>query len=132
MRQPHSANVFASMYDAAEPDDEQREEEAERRRGLDPARGVAALVRSARARPRRSPRRRTRRRAPGPGSRRSVTSRIGASQPIGCVGRQQADQRRSTTPITTMVTRKVYLRPTRSPMRPKTSAPNGRTRKPAA
>ena len=31
-----------------------------------------------------------------------------------------------------MVTRKVYLRPTRSPMRPNTSAPNGRTRKPAA
>ena len=35
-------------------------------------------------------------------------------------------------PITTMVTRKVYLRPTRSPIRPKTSAPKGRTRKPAA
>ena len=31
-----------------------------------------------------------------------------------------------------MVMRKVYLRPTRSPSRPKTSAPNGRTRKPAA
>ena len=28
--------------------------------------------------------------------------------------------------------RKVYLRPTRSPNRPNTSAPNGRTRKPAA
>ena len=28
--------------------------------------------------------------------------------------------------------RKVYLRPTRSPSRPNTSAPNGRTRKPAA
>ena len=35
-------------------------------------------------------------------------------------------------PITRMVTRKVYLRPTRSPIRPKRSAPNGRTRKPAA
>ena len=31
-----------------------------------------------------------------------------------------------------MVTRKVYLRPTRSPSRPKISAPNGRTAKPAA
>ena len=35
-------------------------------------------------------------------------------------------------PITMIVTRKVYFRPTRSPMRPNTSAPNGRTRKPAA
>ena len=35
-------------------------------------------------------------------------------------------------PMMTMVTRKVYLRPTRSPRRPNTSAPNGRTRKPAA
>ena len=31
-----------------------------------------------------------------------------------------------------MVTRKVFLRPTRSPMRPNTIAPNGRTAKPAA
>ena len=31
-----------------------------------------------------------------------------------------------------MVMRNVYLRPTRSPSRPNTSAPNGRTRKPAA
>ena len=35
-------------------------------------------------------------------------------------------------PISVMVTRKVYLRPTMSPRRPKTSAPNGRTKKPAA
>ena len=35
-------------------------------------------------------------------------------------------------PMIVIVTRKVYLRPTRSPMRPKKSAPNGRTRKPAA
>ncbi len=34
--------------------------------------------------------------------------------------------------MTVMVTRKVYLRPTMSPMRPNTSAPNGRTRNPAA
>jgi hypothetical protein len=32
----------------------------------------------------------------------------------------------------TMVTRNVYLRPIMSPMRPNTSAPNGRTAKPAA
>jgi hypothetical protein len=31
-----------------------------------------------------------------------------------------------------MVTRNVYLRPMRSPTRPKIIAPNGRTRKPAA
>ena len=35
-------------------------------------------------------------------------------------------------PISDMVTRKVYLRPIMSPMRPKISAPNGRTAKPAA
>ena len=35
-------------------------------------------------------------------------------------------------PITVMVTRKVYLRPMRSPRRPKNRAPNGRTAKPAA
>ena len=35
-------------------------------------------------------------------------------------------------PISVMVTRKVYLRPIRSPSRPKISAPNGRTAKPAA
>jgi hypothetical protein len=31
-----------------------------------------------------------------------------------------------------IVIRKVYFLPTKSPMRPNTSAPNGRTRKPAA
>ena len=35
-------------------------------------------------------------------------------------------------PMIRIVTRKVYLRPTRSPSRPNTSAPNGRTAKPAA
>ncbi len=34
--------------------------------------------------------------------------------------------------MTTIVIRNVYLRPTRSPIRPKTRAPNGRTRNPAA
>ena len=36
------------------------------------------------------------------------------------------------TPMMTMVIRNVYLRPIRSPSRPKNRAPNGRTRKPAA
>ena len=36
------------------------------------------------------------------------------------------------TPMITIVIRNVYLRPTRSPSRPNTSAPNGRTKKPAA
>ena len=35
-------------------------------------------------------------------------------------------------PMIRMVTRKVYLRPTMSPTRPNTMAPNGRTIKPAA
>ncbi len=35
-------------------------------------------------------------------------------------------------PISRIVMRNVYLRPTRSPRRPKTMAPNGRTAKPAA
>jgi hypothetical protein len=35
-------------------------------------------------------------------------------------------------PINVMVTRKVYLRPIRSPRLPKNSAPKGRTAKPAA
>jgi hypothetical protein len=35
-------------------------------------------------------------------------------------------------PIMIRVTRKAYLRPTRSPMRPKKSAPKGRAAKPAA
>ncbi len=35
-------------------------------------------------------------------------------------------------PMITKVSKKVYLRPTISPMRPKTKAPNGRTTKPAA
>ncbi len=34
-------------------------------------------------------------------------------------------------PISRIVIRNVYLRPTRSPRRPKTMAPNGRTAKPA-
>ena len=35
-------------------------------------------------------------------------------------------------PIRVMVMRKVYLRPMRSPSRPKNNAPNGRTANPAA
>ncbi|MNU55875.1 hypothetical protein D3C71_449610 [compost metagenome] len=40
--------------------------------------------------------------------------------------------RKVETPMMRIVTRKVYLRPTISPRRPNTSAPKGRTRKPAA
>ena len=49
-------------------------------------------------------------------------------------GRPLLDKIKTVTnkPITTIVTRNVYFRPTRSPTRPNTSAPNGRTRKPAA
>lgn len=36
------------------------------------------------------------------------------------------------TPMIRIVTRNVYLRPIMSPSRPNTSAPNGRTMKPAA
>src|SRR5262245_23209464 len=36
------------------------------------------------------------------------------------------------TPMSVIVMMKVYLRPTRSPSRPKNNAPNGRTAKPAA
>jgi hypothetical protein len=35
-------------------------------------------------------------------------------------------------PMITKVTRKAYLRPTRSPIRPKNNAPKGRAAKPAA
>jgi len=35
-------------------------------------------------------------------------------------------------PMIEIVSRNAYLRPTTSPIRPKTTAPNGRTRKPAA
>jgi hypothetical protein len=35
-------------------------------------------------------------------------------------------------PMMERVTINAYFRPTRSPMRPKNSAPNGRTRKPTA
>src|SRR5207237_8168924 len=57
--------------------------------------------------------------------------RIGASQPtLAKVGSKPT--RKVDAPMMRMVTRKVYFRPTRSPSRPKTRAPNGRTRKPAA
>ena len=66
MRQPQSPKASSPMPGAHAEDDEQRQEQAERGRGLDP-RGVgAALAAGAHARPRRWPRRRIRRRAPGP------------------------------------------------------------------
>jgi hypothetical protein len=48
----------------------------------------------------------------------------------GVVGQHTDDEGRR--PMIRMVTRKVYLRPIMSPSRPNTSAPNGRTMKPAA
>ena len=60
-----------------------------------------------------------------------MTIRIGASQPIDeYVGSRPTAN--VDAPMNRIVTRNVYLRPTRSPMRPNTSAPKGRTRKPAA
>lgn len=56
---------------------------------------------------------------------------IGAAHPIDSyVGSKPT--RNVDAPITRIVIRNVYLRPTRSPMRPKKSAPNGRTTKPTA
>ena len=56
---------------------------------------------------------------------------IGAAMPmVSEVGRMPTAK--VAAPMITMVTRKVYLRPTRSPRRPNTRAPKGRTRKPAA
>jgi hypothetical protein len=55
---------------------------------------------------------------------------IGARMPIcAYVGRTPTSA--VDTPITVIVTRKVNLRPTMSPIRPKTAAPKGRTAKPA-
>ena len=62
---------------------------------------------------------------------RSAIRMIGAAMPIDAVAGSRPT-RKVDRPMIRMVTRKVYLRPTRSPMRPNTSAPNGRTRKPAA
>ena len=62
---------------------------------------------------------------------RSAIRMIGAAAPMLAY-----DGSRPTTnvdaPMIRMVIRKVYLRPTMSPRRPNTSAPNGRTRNPAA
>ena len=115
---------------ACRQDDEQRQEQAQRRGGLDPARieaapavgrvlrhvgrGTAVLA------------------AEGePCARRRTIRMIGAAMPmVAALGRtptMNVDR-----PMIRIVIRKVYLRPTRSPMRPKTRAPNGRTMNPAA
>ena len=62
---------------------------------------------------------------------RSAIRMTGAAMPIDAEPGNRPT-RKVERPMIMMVTRKVYLRPTRSPMRPNTSAPNGRTRKPAA
>jgi len=55
----------------------------------------------------------------------------GAKMPIcAYVGRKPT--RTVATPMTVIVTRKVYFRPMMSPSAPKKTAPNGRTRNPAA
>ena len=108
---------------ACTPDDRQRQEECRASRWSGSSSCSSRAGRRARARPRRWRRRRTRRRARGPAASRSSDQQD---------RRRDADRlRRSATgrpatvdePITTIVTRNVYLRPTRSPMRPKTSAP---------
>src|SRR4029453_6572784 len=66
-----------------------------------------------------------------PCRRRRRTRRIGARKPmVAYVGSRPTAAVEA--PITTIVIRNVYLRPTRSPIRPKNRAPKGRTRKPAA
>ena len=60
---------------------------------------------------------------------RSTTRHTGAQKPIvAYVGSTPTSA--VARPITTIVTRNVYFRPIRSPIRPNTSAPNGRTEKP--
>ena len=66
IRQPHSANAFASMLLRHSQITSSARNKPERRRGLDPAPCRSRACRAARARRRRSPRRRTRRRARGP------------------------------------------------------------------
>src|SRR6185436_15022071 len=65
-----------------------------------------------------------------PWASRRRTRMIGARMPIWAyVG--STPTRAVETPITVIVTRNVNLRPTMSPIRPKTAAPKGRTAKPA-
>ena len=66
-----------------------------------------------------------------PCSRRSSTSATGAAMPI-CAYVGSTPTTKVAAPMMTIVMRKVCLRPTRSPSRPKTRAPKGRTAKPAA
>lgn len=68
-------------------------------------------------------------RAP-PCSSRSTTSNTGAATPMCAYGGNRPTPTVAT-PISTMVAMNVYLRPMRSPRRPKNNAPSGRTRKPA-
>lgn len=66
-----------------------------------------------------------------PWIRRSTISRIGASAPTWAyVGSRP--MAKDATPIITSVMTRVFLRPTRSPMCPKTMPPSGRSRKPMA
>jgi len=74
------------------------------------------------ARPHRLPRRRIRRRARGPGK--AEAARIRGAASDGGIRRKKPTSTVAM-PFTTMVTRKVYLRPTRSPMRPRSAPRTG-------
>ena len=62
---------------------------------------------------------------------RRMSSRIGAVTPMTREPGSRPTMKVDSAMIM-MAIRNVYLRPTRSPMRPKTAAPSGRTTKPAA
>ncbi len=66
-----------------------------------------------------------------PCSSRSATRATGARMPIFAYDGRTPTMNVAD-PMIMIVSRKVYFRPTRSPTRPKTSAPNGRTANPAA
>ena len=59
------------------------------------------------------------------------SSATGANQPA-VLKEGKSPMTKVEKPMIESVTIKAYLRPTRSPMRPKNSAPKGRTRKPTA
>ena len=111
-------------------DHDERAEQAERRGDLDEARVEAAPVV---------------RHVLGDVDRRAAVL-AAERQPLEDADEQERDRRRQADrrvvgstptsavapPMITSVTRNAYLRPTRSPMRPKNSAPNGRTTNPTA
>ncbi len=71
MRQPQALNASSPIADAATEDHRQRQEQPQRRSGLDPSSCSSRADRAAHARRRRLPRHRIHRRAPGPVARRN-------------------------------------------------------------